>query len=233
MTDVKKSVKPSKADIAYSIVKAGLGSIPIAGAAASELMTLLVTPPLERRRSEWMEELGERLRKLEQEKSLDLASLRENDLFIDTVLYATQLALRTSEQEKIEYLRNAIVNTALGDTPDQSLTKMFLNLIDEFTVWHIRILTLFDDPQIWYIESGKEPPKLLIGTLSSVLIEAYPELKGKTDFCNLIWDDLHRAGLHQSSSLQTMISGNGVLESRTTDFGKKFLDFISNTNYSK
>lgn len=227
MTETKKSVKPIKADIAYSIVKAGLGSIPIAGAVASELLTLLITPPLERRRSEWMDELGERLRKLEQEKGLDLASLRENDLFIDTVLYATQLALRTSEQEKIEYLRNAIVNTALGDTPDQSLTKMFLNLIDEFTVWHIRILTLFDDPQSWYIESGKELPKLLIGTLSSVLTEAYPELKSKTDFCNLIWDDLNRAGLHQSGSLQTMMSGNGVLESRTTVFGKQFLEYIS------
>ena len=144
---MKKQVDITKADVAYSLVKAGLGSIPIAGAAASELLALLVTPPLERRRNEWMNDLGERLRQLEQEKGLELESLSDNDLFIDTVLYATQLALRTSEKEKKEYLRNAIVNCALGDTPEQSLAKMFLNLIDQFTVWHLKILNLFDDPE--------------------------------------------------------------------------------------
>jgi hypothetical protein len=175
-----------------------------------------------------LNDLGERLRQLEKEKGLDLEALRENDLFIDTVLYATQLALRTSENEKIEYLRNAILNTALGDTPEQSLTKMFLNFIDAFTVWHIKILSLFDDPDCWFKTHNKLFPNLTMGGLSNVIQEAYPELKGQDDFCNLIWEDLKRAGLHNTGSLHAMMSAQGLLASRTTDFGKQFLAFIRN-----
>lgn len=224
---MKNTIKPTKGDVTYSIVKAGLGSIPIAGAAASELLTLIVTPPLERRRNKWMEEMGKRLKTLEQEKGIDLEALRDNDLFIDTVLYASQLALRTSEQEKIEYLHNAIVNTAIGDTPDQSLTKMFLNFIDEFTIWHIRILTLFDNPEGWLKTHNITLQNYISAGLSTVLKEAYPELRDRMEFCNLVWSDLLRAGFHNSGSLQTMMTSRGLMESRTTEFGKQFLEYIT------
>ena len=52
-------------DIAYSIVKAGLGAVPVAGSFASELFTHIVMPPIEKRRVEWMHDIGERLAKLE------------------------------------------------------------------------------------------------------------------------------------------------------------------------
>lgn len=218
--------KPSKKDVAYSLAKAALGSIPYAGATASELLSLLVAPPLERRRNEWIKDLGERLTTLEENGIVDLNALQNNDLFLDTVLYATQIALRTSEKEKIEYLRNAVLNTAQGETPEESLAKMFLTLIDQYTLWHIKILSLFDDPEGWFKSHSKTPPNLMMGGLSTLLTEAYPELKGQMNFCNLIWDDLHRAGLHNSGSLQAMMSGQGLLASRTTEFGKQFLSFI-------
>ena len=47
-------------EIVYSIVKAGLGAAPFAGSAAIELFTHIIIPPIEKRRIEWMHDIGER-----------------------------------------------------------------------------------------------------------------------------------------------------------------------------
>ncbi len=219
--------KETKNDIAYGVAKAALGSIPIVGAAASELLQLLVTPPLEKRRNEWMIELGEKLKHLEQKEELDLNELSNNDIFIDVVLQATQLALRTSEKEKIEYFKNAILNTAVNENPQITEIQIFLNFISTFTVWHIKILKLFDNPEEWFNKNGKSLPNYMAAGLSNVLEEAYPELSRKRELYDLIWDDLSRASLHKTSGLHTTMTGSGLLVPRTTTFGKEFLKFIT------
>lgn len=218
--------KDKAKDIAYIITKAGIGSVPVIGAAASELLGLIVTPPLEKRRSEWMLEVGERLKKLEATKGVDLESLKNNKIFIDIVIQTTQLAIKTSEEEKIKIYQNVILNSLENQDPDLSEIQIFLNLIEAFTVWHIRLLLLFDNPKEWLISNGITPPQLMMGSMFSVIDEAYPELKSKQDFCNLIWSDLSRAGLVNTNSLSATMSGSGIYSDRTTNFGKKFIDFI-------
>jgi hypothetical protein len=219
--------KETKDDISYSIAKAALGSIPIVGAAASELLQLLVTPPLEKRRNEWMIEVGEKLKQLEQKEELDLTKLASNDVFIDVVLQTTQLALLTSEKEKIQYFKNVILNSAVEENPNITEVHIFLNFISTFTVWHIKILKLFDNPEDWFKKNGKSMPSYMAAGLSNVLEEAYPELTGKRDLYDLIWDDLSRAGLHKTSGLHTTMTGSGLMVQRTTPFGKEFLEFIT------
>jgi hypothetical protein len=214
-------------DIAYSIVKAGLGSVPVAGSFASELFTQLVMPPVEKRRIGWMHDIGERLAKLESQGDIDLSELQEKPEFIDTVIQSTQFALKTSEAEKIEYFRNALLNSALGESPDQSETQIFLNLLDGYTVWHIRLLKLFNNPAHWFKTNNLEvPTNIMGGGLKIVLEIAFPELKGRSDFYNLIWEDLSRAGLHNTSSLGGMMTSGGLMQNRTTDIGRRFLGFI-------
>jgi len=221
-------MKSDKAkDIAYSIVKAGLGAVPIAGSAAIELFTHIVTPPIEKRRIAWMHDIGERLEKLEGQGYINLSELKDNPEFIDTVIKTTQYALRTSEAEKIEYFRNALINTAIGESPEQSESQIFLNLLDSYTIWHIRILKLFDNPSHWFETNKIEPLRNVMGGGLKIILEiAFPELKGRTDFCNLIWEDLKRAGLHNSGSLGAMMTGSGLLQNQTTDIGRRFLQFI-------
>lgn len=218
--------KEQKKDIAYSVIKAGLGSIPIAGAAASELMQMIVIPPLEKRREKWMEEIGNRIKDLESNSQFDLNSLQDNQIFIDVVLQTTQQALKTSQQEKLDYYKNAIINTATGEHPEISEIQIFLNLISDYTIWHVKILKLFNNPIDYFEKHSLTVPNFMSASLSSILEIAFPELKGKTDFYNLIWDDLHRAGLHKTGGLQTMMSSSGLMVSRTSDFGKRFLGFI-------
>ncbi len=229
MTNINKTTPK---DAIYAATKAILGAIPLAGAAASELLGLIVAPPIEKRREKWMTEVGQKLKDLEQANKVDVASLTENQQFIDTVLQATTFALKTSDKEKIAAFKNAIINTALGDAPDLIISQIFLNLIDNFTTWHIKILHLFDNPTEWFTTNNKTLPNHMMGSLTSIAYDAFPTLKGQTELLNLIWSDLKRAGLHNTSDLGTTMSGNGLLSERTTDLGKQFLKYISNDGQS-
>jgi hypothetical protein len=181
----KKTYKPpekSAGDAVHSVTRAGLGTIPFAGAAASELLTAIVTPPLERRRSKWMEEIGEALQNLEEKMGVVLESLQEKDQFIDVALEATQIAIRTSNQEKREALKNAILNSASPNPPEESLQKMFLSFIDTLTVWHLKLLDLFNDPQAYIQKQNLQFSNNSMEAISHLIENAFPELRGRRDF---------------------------------------------------
>ena len=226
MTD--KVNKTTKKDIAHSLVQGGFGAIPVIGSLASEIFGLVVTPPLEKRRAEWMNEVAEKLKELESKREIDFNELKENEQFIDVVLQATTFVLKTSEKKKIECYRNAILNTAIGDSPDKTKSQIFLNQLDKFTTWHIVILDFIDSPNEWFKKMGKTPPSLMMGSLHSVIIDAFSELKGQDELLDIIWGDLELTGFHKSGSLKTIMSGNGVLSARTTKLGKEFINFITN-----
>lgn len=229
MTEKKyQPPKQDKKDAVYAAVRAGLSSIPTFGSAAAELFQYVLASPLERRRDEWMEQVGEALRELEANRDVDLEDLQTNDVFVDTALHASQLAFQNSQNEKREALRNAIYNAALPNPPEQSLQQIFLSLIDSFTVWHLRILKLFDNPEKWARENDHQFSKTVIsGSLArKILTSAFPELRGKRAFYDLVWQDLYQKGLVNTDGLHTMMSGQGLSAKRTSDLGTQFLEFV-------
>lgn len=214
--------RDKKKDIEYSIAKAGIGSLPIFGAAASELLQLLITPPLEKRRTEWMKNIGERIIQLENNKILDVTALQDNGIFIDVVLQTTHQALKTNEKEKLDYYKNAIINTALGEHPELSEIQIFLNLISDFTVWHVKILKFLDHPKDWFEKNDKSIPDKSLSFLNTLEI-AYPDLIGRQEFNRFIWEDLQRASfIYKTRRIDFHCGVFGI----TSQFGKKFLKFI-------
>lgn len=226
MPDSTKPPKRSKGDAAHKLVKGALSTIPAVGGPAAELFAAIVQPPLDRRRDEWMASVGEALDELRQTKGIDLESLREDDEFIDTVLQASQIALRHSPEEKRQALRAAIVNTATGGAPDRSLCQMFLRYVDELTEWHLGILKLFDDPEGWFSRSSQGPLNLSMGGLSSLIERAFPPLRNARAIYDQIWADLWQRGVVTTESVHTMMSGHGLMARRTSDLGQRFLRFI-------
>jgi hypothetical protein len=218
--------KTTGKDIAHAITKGGLGAIPIVGSLATEIFSLVVTPPLEKRRADWMNDVAERLNKLEEDGLIDIQSLKDNDQFIDVVLQTTTFALKTSEEEKIAAFKNALVNTALGEAPSKTKTQIFLSQLDKFTVWHIKLLNFIDNPRDWFKNANRNPPNYMMGSISAVIIDAFPELRENDALVDVIWEDLNVAGFHATSGVKTMMTGDGTLAERTTPFGKEFLDFI-------
>jgi hypothetical protein len=228
MSDATDIPKPGRGDALHAFARAGLGSAPIVGAAAAELFNWFIKAPLERRRDEWMAEVGERLKELEEKHGLNLADLQTDEAFVDTVLQASQVALRSAQREKREALRNAILNSALHHGPDESEQQMFLHLIDRFTPWHLRMLDFFNDPPAWFDHHKKARPEYHIGScLDTVLQVAYPKLKPREPFYTQVCGELDNSGLFsRGMNLKTMMTADGWTASRTTERGKAFLRFI-------
>ena len=134
--------KGTAADAVHALAKGALSGIPMAGGLAAEFFELVLIPPLTKRRDEWFDSLAQRrLRHLE----LKFDELGKNPSFVTTLLHATQAAQRTHQEEKLEALRSAVENSALGSTPDDDLRSLFLNFIEEFTPTHLRILRLIQN----------------------------------------------------------------------------------------
>jgi len=230
--DELEKPKKSAGDVIHAIAKAGISAIPIAGAPAAEIFALVVTSPLERRRDEWIESIGDGLKELAQKvEGFKFEDLAKDETFITTLTHASQAAVRNHQKEKLEALRNAVLNAALPNAPEEDLQLMFLNFVDSFTPWHLVILKFFNDPKEWGQKHGVSfREKLSMRSLSQVLEETIADLKGKQEQYHLFVKDLFLRGLMTTESLDTPLyrnGVNGVLASRTTAMGKQFLIFIS------
>jgi hypothetical protein len=204
-------------DVIHAMTRAGLGVIPYAGAAAGELLSLIVTPSLEKRRNQWMEEIGKGLVTLEEKMGVVLESLQENDGFINTAIEATRIAIKTINREKREALKSAILNSALPNPPDESLQQTFLSLIDTMSVWHLKVIEFCKD-QVAYMET----PERNLADWMDHLGSEFSELRER-GFFDFIWKDLSSKAL-----ITTQTSDNGVITHRATEIGNLFLDFIKN-----
>lgn len=221
--------KPGPKDYVLAFFRGAISSIPfpIAPGVAAEMFSFIITPPLEKRRDEWLVALAEGLVGVqEQVEELSLERLSENEAFVTVVLKASHLAMRSHQQEKLEALRNAVLNSALPNAPEDDLQLIFLDLVDTLTAWHLRILRLFDNPLKWAEQNQRTLP---VGwgaaSTGQVLLQAYPELRGNDELQNKIIKDL---SMHDLAEIpRSMMTSRGAHESRTTGFGKQFLQFIS------
>lgn len=208
----------SAGDVAHAVAKAGLSAIPVVGGPAVELFQFIVQPPLEKRREQWMREVGKRLQDIER-NGFDITTLQDNAQFISAVMQASQAALRTHKGEKLDALRNAIVNVALGRSPDETVQHMLLSFVDELSEMHLQVLKVFHEPE--------PPPGLSMGGLSNVLEHNIPRLRGQRDLYDQLWRDLYLRGLVNTENLHVTISGSGLAQSRTTNLGGALLALIA------
>lgn len=217
----------SVGDVAHSTARGLINMVPIVGSLGAELFNLVISPPLEKRRAEWMNNIADRLQSLEDNGKLIIADLVDNEEFIDTVIQATTFALRTSEREKLKAFKNAVISTALPNSLDKTKSHIFLNQLNTFTDWHIIILKYLDEPREWFAQINLIPQNYMMGSIGSQMFNAIPELRDNNELLDIIWKDIYSAGFINTSDFNTSMSGDGTLSSRTTTIGKEFLNFIT------
>lgn len=215
-------------EVARTTIDAAASAIPGGSYAVGKLVERFVAAPLQKRRDEWFERVGSGLRELEERfDGFDPASLDENEDFVSAVFEATQAAMKTSRQEKLEALRNGILNIAAGQTVDEILRGTFFSYIDRFSPAHIRVLKLLSDPA-----SSEEmrafAQNTYMGSQLSGLQKAIPS--SELDYAGLkrILAELDREGLADSASMHAMGTSQGLLSKRSTNDGDAFLRFVSN-----
>lgn len=80
------------------------------------------------------------------------------------VVTATRTVEHTHQAEKIEALRNAVLNSADPGAPGADTQAIILSLIDRFTPSHLRMVTLWDDPPVWFASHVIPQPTVALAT---------------------------------------------------------------------
>lgn len=211
-------------DHLHLILRAGISAIPTLGGPALEFLNAVVAPPIERRRNDWFNELADKIYALERENRLKVEGLAENEEFISAVLQATTSALRNHQQEKLDALRNAVLNSALGKSPEGVKSEMFLAFVDQFTALHLRVLRVLQELSASdrLVAQNAVPNKVL----SEVAMESVPGLRGHSALAQMLVEDLLRRGLilWTSPAIETYVKP-GIRGA--SELGEEFLRFIS------
>lgn len=224
---------PTANDIAYIAGTSITSKVPLVG----EIFNIIFTDPAIKRRDDWIESLEERIRELENKYPNITETIKESQLAISATFYACSMALKTTNNEKLEAFQNIILNAALKPNYEEYKVQMFLSIIDSFTEWHIRLLNYFSNPKNAIL---KHNPKFKLGTLRAIktmhpFFEIYPEAKSELNSLSIVMDDLHYRGLIDVSkkylyksydTKDTLIKSGYPYNKRTTEFGDELLNFI-------
>jgi hypothetical protein len=224
-TDANAIEPPSqigwKRDLVEVLARAGLSVVPIAGGVAVELFQYATSQGRASRMQRWMVEVTDALNR----HGVSIDSLAGRDGFLDAIGPATRAAVETSSPEKIEALRNAVLNATISDLATDR-HAILMDILVGLTPTHVKILKLFDDPIGWFASADIEPPRLMMGGQRAVVERAYPDLAEDETLLNRVVKDLEQQDL-SSIALGTIMSGNGVLSQRTRPLGKELLTFIT------
>jgi hypothetical protein len=224
--------KSSPEDTAHLVTSGILSWIP----GAPELFRKFVTPPLEKRQYEWMEEVANTLRQLEKKSNFSIDDLSKNEPFASVVIQATSVAIRNHHEEKRRALANCIFNAGISVNLDADLQLAFVRFVDELSPSHIQLLQIIRNRQneIVSMKSYNELYELLRDKLSESLT---------TDVFKMICLELQARGLIRISPDMEDFSGiyeadhlttrnptkeaEGLPRIAISEVGRRFLSFIS------
>ncbi len=143
MSNSPANLTPSSRDWLYALFKGGLSAIPGAGGLAAEFFSLIVKPPVLKKQDRLITEILAELEQLRgQYLSFDPNTLVDNEAFAAAVLTLMNTAMRTSDEEKLRAVKNAILNTAIAPDRDAHLRETLQYLVDRLTSAHLRTLLL-------------------------------------------------------------------------------------------
>ncbi|MEA5534520.1 hypothetical protein [Crocosphaera sp. XPORK-15E] len=154
-----------------------------------------IKSPSSKRLEKFLETVVKEIHNLQ--KNFDEKIDLESPSFQTTLIYALQIASRNHQDEKINALKNAVLNSMLINSIDADKQSIFLTYIDELTPSHLKALDIINNFSQYaktiivpYISEAK-------GKASKIRtsIPILKELKNNEDFYNKIIKDLEDKSL--------------------------------------
>ncbi len=144
MNDIKDDrFTPPKEDIwdvSYKLTKAALSVAP----PFAEFYQVVIKPPFQKRMLNWMEIIAEECKKNETIRDdFKPENLINNDIFQSAFAQCSRIAVQTHQKQKIEALKNALLNTVIMIDLEENSKFLFVNYIDSMTSLHLSILEHF------------------------------------------------------------------------------------------
>ncbi len=202
--------------------------IPV-GSTAYEAFTALVKPLHKERKDEWLYILMNDLVRREEDGLISLEKLSKNEEFVTIVTKATLLAQQNHQKEKMEALRNVVVNASLeinNTKVDFDKIDFFLILLEKITPLHIYILNFATSCQKYTFSSTIDLSQTIKMHFLKYFIDRYPKLNDKKEVLSVYFNELKNYSLITPKPNQSFLK-NEVLEvSLITDLGNQFLKMI-------
>lgn len=224
-TDIRKDLEPTSGDLVMAGIRGLASTVPF----VADLLNIVFSSPLEKRKDEWLIQLADGLEELrKQVGEQKLENLANNEEFQTIVLDATNIAMRTHQEVKIKALCNACINTAKEIDISEDKKLVFVRLIDQLTEMDLKLLLYFENPLKRFEERGEtiNTSGFGMGGLTTGIYRYYPELKGQDEFVANRIKNLYSLGLMNTDSINTIMTLNGIYEPRLTDLGVEFISFI-------
>lgn len=206
-------------DIAEIAAKSTLSIIPVGGTLISCVWDSIKANCAQKRLDDWKQLLEERLTLVEK----TLEQVGENECFTTAMMKATDSAIKTMENEKRRYLADAVLNSLTCEI-GESIIMMYFDMIDKYTVWHMKILDFFNAPKKF---EGISENNYFMGSPMEPLISVYPELNNNRDMVDKIIKELYLDGMMNTESIHCTMTASGMVASRTTKLGDSFISFIT------
>jgi hypothetical protein len=220
--------KPAGREVVERVVEAAATMVPVAGGPLAVAFAAAMGWSYNRRMDRWMDELAAAVSELqERSNGLSFDDLADNEDFVDAVVAASRAAQATHSDEKLDALRNGVLNTLSPDAPTLDEQARFFRLVEQFTPAHLRLLSFLNDPGALFDAAEIPRPSIAMGGRGALLEGGLPEFKDRGDWYGLLGRDLADAGLTSFSGLNTVQSGASLWQSGTSELGQRFLAFIS------
>lgn len=238
-------------DIVKSTSKVAIAPLvndPVFAATINEAIDLLFNAIPVRKKDDILTVIGERLAFLE-ENHVDLKELEKDEVFQSVLYTSIPILMKAHQKEKLEAVFNSVTNVPLTNI-DENYRFIFLNLIDKYNEWHLRILRALGEPELHldlslegnplaYLESNfillSEQSRVYTlrnsclditdVTRERFLLLLFPELRKDKVFFNIILNDLINDQLINEGLLRS-IPTHHLIHPCTTEFGKSFIESI-------
>jgi hypothetical protein len=133
-----KAVRDSNnSDKDYNAIKALISSIPTVGSLTVGLWESRIPSPAMERLYIFLEDLALEFDKLK--SKIELVDF-ESPAFQTTLIYVYQIVIRTHQEQKLQALRNIVLNSSIPGTLEDNILEIFLNWINGFSPLHISTL---------------------------------------------------------------------------------------------
>jgi hypothetical protein len=130
-----KAVRDSNdSDKDYNVIKALISSIPTVGSLTVGLWESRIPSPAMERLYIFLEDLAAEFDKLK--SKIELVDF-ESSAFQTVLISVYQIVIRTHQEQKLQALRNIVLNSSIPSTLKDNVLEIFLNWINGFTPLHI------------------------------------------------------------------------------------------------
>lgn len=145
--EIEQHIKTNFDDFYQVFLQNMISSIPAPfGPFFSAIFSTVICPaPITEKISQLLIQFGHDIEELQEKGLVDIEELMNDPIFTSELLYAIQIAMRNTQKEHLEAIRNAILNSALHNPPEEDTRKIFFNLIDSLTKRHFILLKYFTE----------------------------------------------------------------------------------------